>query len=36
MHTIVWFQVFLSNIDNQMVSTKYFYLIIVTRLHTVI
>ena len=36
LHTVVWFQVFLSNINNYMVSCFYFYLIIVICLLTVI
>ena len=35
-HTVVWFQVFLSNTYNQMISTNYFYLMIIIFLHTVI
>ena len=36
LHTIVWFQVFLSNINNYLISSYYFSLIIVICLHTVI
>ena len=32
----LWYQVFLSNINNYMVSSNYFYLIIIICLHTVI
>ena len=32
-HTILWFQVFLSNNNNNMVLSNYFYLIIVICLH---
>ena len=35
-HTVVWFQVFLSNTNDYMVSSNYFYLMIVICLHTVI
>ena len=36
LHTVVWFQVFLYNVDDHMVSSKYFYLIVDICLHTVI
>ena len=29
LHTVVWFQVFLSNVNNYMVSTNHFYFIII-------
>ena len=35
LHTVVWFQVFLSNTNNYMVSSNYFYLMIVICLHAV-
>ena len=36
LYSIIWFQVFLSNTNNYMVSSNYFYLIIVICWHTVI
>ena len=36
MHTVVWFQVFLSNTNNYMVSSNYFYLMIVICLYPVV
>ena len=36
LHIVVWFQVFLFNTNNRMVSSNYFYLMIVICLNTVI
>ena len=36
LHVVVWFQVFLCNTNNYMISSNNFYLIIVICLHTVI
>ena len=35
LHTVILFKTFLSNTNNYMVSSTYFYLIIVICLHTV-
>ena len=36
LYTVVYIQVFLSNTNNDMASSNYFYLIIAICLHTVI
>ena len=36
LHRVVWFQLFLCNINNYMSSSNYFYFIIVICLHIVI
>ena len=36
LHTVIWFQVFLSNAENYIVPNSYCYLKIVNCLHTVI
>ena len=36
LHIVIWFQAFLSKTNNSMVSSEYFYLIIIIFLHTVI
>ena len=36
MHTVIWYQVFLSNTNDYIVSRNYFYLVIIICLYTVI